>query len=176
MKYLLVCDQCGAKTPVDASQAGGQVVCPCGATLVVPSFRAIRELESVEQAPLSRRRQSWNPGRGVVFVAGILIALIGVLLTAAAGVAWVQTDTTEYPVGDLRQATESIEQLGPAETWDLWVNVRDTGLGPYRVPGHIQARQWVDRCRTAVLIGLLVVVAGIAIAASPLVFVKKRRA
>jgi hypothetical protein len=176
MRYLLPCDQCGEKLAIDANQAGRQIVCQCGATLVVPSFRAIRELETTGEAPLSTaRRRKWNPARGLTFASGLMTIVAGLFIAVMAGLYWYHTDTTEYPGPDLSQAAQELDALDAVEILEIWKDMEENGMGPYVVPQHIMAQQWAERCRWIMLIGLAVVAVGLALSAGPVITSKIRR-
>ncbi len=176
MRYLLPCDKCGEKTAIDASQAGRQIVCQCGASLVVPSFRAIRALETIRETPSpTRRRRSWNPVRGATFAFGMVTIVVGILLAAVAGFAWYETDTTEWPGLDLSGAEAEMDKLSATNVLEIWTEMREHGLGPYITPGHIVAQQWVDRYRWVLIVGLLIVAIGVALCAGPVIASRIRR-
>ncbi len=176
MKYLLPCEQCGEKMAIDASQAGREIVCQCGASLVVPSFRAIRALEPASEAPPSTvRRRRWNPLRGATFALGLVTIVIGLFVAVIAGLYWYHTDTTEHPGPDLSQAAAELDALDATEILEIWTDMHENGMGPYIVPPHIWAREWVERCRWIMLIGLAIVAVGAALCTGPVITSKIRR-
>ena len=88
MKYRLPCKQCGEEAVIDISQAGRQLVCRCGATVEIPSLRAIRALEPATEVRERRPTRSWTQGRGIVFAVGLVIAVLGLLAAGSAGTSW----------------------------------------------------------------------------------------
>jgi uncharacterized membrane protein YedE/YeeE len=174
MKYLLPCDHCGEKSVIDASQAGRQIICPCGASLEVPSFRAVRKLEQYSEQQTAPRR-AWNPVRGTMFALGVILVLLGLLAAAAGGIGWSRIDTATPPEEDLDELLASLDGMGPSAAWDIWQGMRDRGLGPYRPPAHVEARQWAAYYRGVMLGGLGVVAVGAVVTACPLLFTRKRR-
>jgi hypothetical protein len=177
MKYLLPCDQCGEKTAIDTSQAGREIVCQCGASLVVPSFRAIRALEVAGESPApTTRRRKWNPMRGATFALGLVIVAIGLFIAVVAGIYWYQTDTSEVPGPDVSQAAAELDKLDATEVLEIWNEMHDKGIGPYLPPPHFFARQWAERCQWLALIGMAVAVFGAFFCAGPVIASKIRRA
>ena len=167
MKYLLPCEHCGEKTPIEASQAGREIVCKCGAALQVPSFRAVRELEPFDE-PQAPRRRTWNPVRGALFAAGLIIVVLGLLIAAGGGRGLAQLDTTKPPTQDLHELLSEMDTMKPVNAWEVWVDMRDKGLGPYFPPPYLQAQVWAKRYRGMLIVGLVVIALGAATAASPL--------
>ena len=174
MKYLLPCDRCGEKTAIDASQAGRQIDCQCGATLEVPSFRAVRELERFDEPPVKQQR-SWNPLRGISFALGLVLVALGLLAAAGGVIGWTLIDTTEPPAEDLEPVLASIAPLGPSNTWDIWVDMRDKGLGPYYVPPHVVARRVAQNLSWLMTIGLVVAAVGAVVSTASMRIAKGRR-
>ena len=174
MKYLLPCDRCGEKTAIDASRAGGQIVCQCGATLEVPSFRAVRELQQFDE-PQTTRQRSWNPLRGTLFALGLVLIVLGLLVAVGGGVGWASIDITKPPAEDLEPVMAAIDAVGPSESWDIWTDMRDKGLGTYFVPSHVVARQAAKNLRWLMMIGLAVVAVGAVVSAGSLRIAKGRR-
>lgn len=174
MKYLLPCERCGEKMAIDASQAGRQIDCQCGAKLEVPSFRAVRELEQFDE-PQVKRRRSWNPLRGVSFALGMVLVAIGLLAAAGGGIGWAMIDTTEPPAEDLEPILASINPIGPSNTWDIWVDMRDNGLGPYYVPPHVVARRGAQNLLWLTGIGLAVAALGAVVSIAAMRIAKRRR-
>ena len=174
MKYLLPCDRCGEKTPIDASQAGRQIVCQCGAALEVPSFRAVRELERFDE-PQVKQQRSWNPFRGTLFALGLVLVALGLAAAAGCGIGWAMVDTTEPPAEDLEPVLKAIDAVGPSDSWDIWVDMRDKGLGPYYLPEHVMARRGAQNLRWLMMIGLAVAATGVVISTGSLLIAKKRR-
>jgi hypothetical protein len=118
--YLLAC-KCGNSTPVEVGQAGGRVVCECGAQLDVPTLRQLRHLPQV-QAPTAqstRAAREWNPRKGVI--AASLVAVM--LLTAI--VAWSRWTEPTIPQFDPAIHTKGIEERlrteTPAQAWAWWI-------------------------------------------------------
>jgi hypothetical protein len=127
-KYLLPCS-CGHQTPVEASQAGQQIRCECGAVLEVPTMRGIAQLDragpeslaagafppgATKQASkavgLAAKRSSsnWGPRQGVLLVGGVITGLALCL-------------ASYYYVSRPRIIDATI--LAPIETWQLWFDL-----------------------------------------------------
>jgi hypothetical protein len=150
---------------IEASQAGGQVACRCGAALEVPSLRGIRSLEAFTETP-PPRRLAWNPTRGVVFAIGLVIVVVGLLVAAAGGVGRARVQIWELPAEELDQELAGLDQASPAEAWRHWVDMRDNGLGPYFLPPKYAALDLRKRLTWLLTAGLIVAAVGAAIAGS----------
>lgn len=119
-KYLVPCT-CGQTLRVGVHQAGSPLQCQCGAEVVVPPLRKLRELprEAGEAAPSPG---AWSPRHAVVFGG----ALLTVLLLAWAG--WNFANEPRMPEFDtirerqLSERTETIlENAPPVEFWKSWL-------------------------------------------------------
>ena len=168
MKYLLPCQQCSEKLVVDVSQAGRQLTCRCGATLEVPSLRAIRALETVAETAAQPPQRSWNPTRGVVFALGLVVALVGLSLAGVAGFGWVNAKIPPPPVVDAEATLAELDGLVPAAAWDAWVDLRNNGIGPYVPPAKFMAELSVQRVFRVMVGGFVVLAVGLAMAVGSL--------
>ena len=178
MKYRFPCERCGEKLVIDVSQAGRQIVCRCGAALEVPSLRAIRALEAATDDSVKLRRRSWNRGRGVLFAAGLVMAVLGLGTAVAAGIGWLTAQAPPSPSpADVEAVLTAVDELSAPRVWDLWAEMRTNGLGPYYEPPQAVFEAFVRRVRVVFMVGVVVLAVGIAAAASS-VFVpgKTRRA
>lgn len=117
--YLLPC-VCGQKLRVTATQAGQAVQCPCGASLTVPSLRALADLELAPSPAANgkRRKLAWSSRQGWILLGAIITAVAVGLL------AFLELTRPRVPV---------MEALRPLEVWAVWQDVRrgpDRNLGP----------------------------------------------
>jgi hypothetical protein len=118
--YLLAC-KCGKSTPVEVGQAGGQVVCDCGARLDVPTLRQLRHLPQVQTAaaPAARVGRDWNVRKGVIAASLVAVAL----LTAI--VAWSRWTEPTIPMFDPAVHTKGVDERlrtqTPAQAWEWWI-------------------------------------------------------
>jgi len=164
MKYLLPCEKCGEKTPIDVNQAGQQIACQCGQMLEIPSLRGIRELDVLEvldDAGTAAPRTSWNPGRGIVFVGGLVVCLFGLAVLSLAGLNWKHIIVPDRPTTNFERIGVEIDAMTPAQAWDEWGRLRTDGIGRYRPPIHVLAQDAVDFWRTVMVVAACVAVAGI---------------
>ncbi len=163
MKYLLPCDQCGTEHEVDPSQAGENLVCPCGRTLEVPSLRGLRELKPATSGPAqpAAARPATELPRRLILVGGMLLLAIGTVVAAYGGLIRSQIRVPESPPIEDSQADAAIDALSPAGAHRVWMEFRDQGLGSYQVPFPYFV-ELTRRYYTQLLLGGLVV-AGIGI-------------
>jgi hypothetical protein len=105
---------CGKKLLVEASQAGEEVHCLCGAVLEVPTMKGLAALERAAPAERAKaRKKKWGARQRVLLV-GILVMAIGL------GVAgWCRL---------FRPVLIDIQLLTPAQSWVLWQRLQG-GLG-----------------------------------------------
>ena len=140
MQYLLPCGACGEKQAIEPRQAGRRIACGCGAVLEVPSLRGIRELAHTAPTKTRRTGPAWSPARGLAFVGGMLVAVVGLLVAGYALLVWRSLDTSEPLPEDLAAVYALIDQKTPEETLLLWQEeIRDRGIGTYQRPAYIVA-------------------------------------
>ena len=174
-KYLLPCS-CGEKIAVDASQAGEQVRCVCGANLDVPSLRGLRQLETAEAAePLPARSQpnAWGLRQGLR-LAGTLLMVAGLLPALL-----LYTQIPEEPVFDQQLNLElnlrRIDEMTVDQTWMVW---KQDVLGPGLMEYPMQAREaylaqrsfllrWITFSLSIAAIGIVLAIAGLAMRKRP---------
>jgi len=163
MKYRLPCERCGEKLVIDVSQAGRQLACRCGATLEIPSLRAIRTLEAASDVSDKPRRTSWNRNRGIVFAGGLIIAVLGLLTAASAGMSWYTAKAPLLPSAhDIEASLADVDELDAPGAWEMWKDLRDQGLGPYYEPAHWVFKVSVRRVFAVSIGGLVALAVGIA--------------
>lgn len=174
MKYRLPCERCGEKLVIDVSQAGRQLVCRCGATVEIPSLRAIRALEAASDLPDRPRRASWNRGRGIVFAAGLVVAVLGLLTAASAGTSWYTARAPSLPLPqEIEASLTDVDELNAPQAWEMWKGLRDQGLGPYYEPPHSLFKGAVQRVFAIFVVGLVALAAGITAAVLSMLLPRK---
>ncbi len=177
-QYLLPCE-CGEKIPVDTSQAGSAVTCGCGRTVDVPSMRAIRQLEAAEPGEARRPRAQWNPQAGVVFVSGILLALLAGATGFWCHLQYRGHEAHRLSAGDVQQWTDAlaaeVDQATPDQLLDMWQQERERGLGRHDDSPFVAAARgasWYVLFRNVLAV---VAVCGVALAASSALFRRPAR-
>ena len=109
MKYLLPCEKCGEKTPIDVNQAGQQIACICGQMLGVPSLRGIRELEVLENVDTTVPQSKWTVGRRVVVVIGLVVCVSSLAVFGLAMVNRTNIVVPERPVYNVAASDADID-------------------------------------------------------------------
>jgi hypothetical protein len=142
--YLLPCP-CGQKTRITAPQAGEQVTCVCGKSLVVPTLRGIRQLEPAPEAARSAAGGGWTRIHGITFSAGLAIASVGVVLLAIYGLKYIQLGASGY-TRDITDAVVKLEKdriakLQPTDALKEWNDDLKDGLGEPEEPPWIRANK-----------------------------------
>lgn len=168
-KFLLTCT-CGKEIPVEKSQAGQTIDCPCGKKVEVPSIRGIEKLPQLTATTASdtpehsTSKPAWNPVRGLLFTGGLIAAAIsGVMLfltlrdlnmivTSGATV-----DRTEEVIEFVNQ---DIEKISLDDTWKTWLDLRDRGLGQVVTPDWTMAQDISELLRQRAIISGIVLVLG----------------
>jgi hypothetical protein len=175
MKYLLPCDKCGEKTPIDVNQAGQQATCRCGQMLEIPSLRGIRELEVLDDVGTSVSRSAWSVGRRVVFVIGLVVCVIGLAVLCIAIINRTQIEVPERPVANFEEISAEMDAMTPAQAWDEWTQLRAEGLGHYYPPNYVRAQRAVSVLRTFMVVSASVAIAGLLMSVGACFFPAARR-
>jgi hypothetical protein len=125
--HLLSCGSCGKALPVELGQAGGQIRCPCGATLDVPTLRQLRQLP-IASAPAAETRR-WSASKGAL---AACLVVTGLLVAVAAWSRWSEPVVQPFdPVKRNREMEQAVDGLTPAQGWSVWVG----SLRPLRGSG-----------------------------------------
>jgi hypothetical protein len=117
-RYLLTCN-CGNQLPIDAGQAGGQVVCTCGSKLDVPTLRNLRHLPQAEAERPPATAGNWSVRKGLIAV--FLIAA-GLLIAASA---WNWLSEPKLPVfqpeSQAKMVDQELDRMTPVDAWKTWI-------------------------------------------------------
>lgn len=176
MKYQLPCERCGEKSVIDVSQAGRQLVCPCGATLEIPSLREIRALEPAADVSDKPRRTPWNRGRGILFAVGLVIAVLGALVAASAGTSWYTAKAPVLPTpAEIEASLPEVGELEAPQAFEMWKDLRDQGLGQHRDPPNVVFEAAVQRVFTVFIGGLVALALGLVATLVPMLLPGKSR-
>ena len=172
VQYLLPCD-CGNQTPVDASQAGSTILCSCGKKLDVPSLRAIRDLP-LHAAESSQRKYQWNPAAGLIFVSGVLVALIAGGFAFFMHISAVQMVDFEPPAQEEITAwINEVDAAPPEDLIEIWNSAQHMGLGAHEESPFVQARMMSDNFAAYRNTSLIVFVSGLVFALSS-IFLRRK--
>ncbi|MEN6405271.1 MAG: hypothetical protein ABFC77_02250 [Thermoguttaceae bacterium] len=121
-KYLLPC-ACGRHVLVEPRQAGEQILCECGASLVAPTLLDMRTLEPAPESkePTSARTVWGLPQQ--VRLAGLVVLVIA--LGCEGVLYWFRPVS---PTVDAFYIQEMASRFTPAQTWDVWRQTVDQGF------------------------------------------------
>jgi hypothetical protein len=111
--YLLPC-QCGQRIPVEATQSGQEVTCPCGRRLEVPTMRKLSTLERTRRPERTRPPSTSWGARQAVFLLGVIITLAGLAFAA-----YLYLKRPQIP---------PVVDLNPRQTWIVWQQEIRPGL------------------------------------------------
>ncbi len=150
MSYVLRC-ACGTKILVHRSQAGSRIACPqCEQPVEIPTIRGLSELE-IEEEPVatvksrSVSRHRWTPLKGTIAAACFVIALIGLGRSGLYGYYRWSNPTPLSEVEMLREAEQLVNEFTPAETWDTWRYLQESGLGTKQPPQALVAKRFLEK-------------------------------
>jgi hypothetical protein len=125
-RRLLACN-CGRTVPVEPRQAGGETTCACGAKLLIPPLRQLRDLPE-ESVAGEKAGVSWGIAQGIMS----LLAVVAIILAIAAGYFWVTEPPKPAPFDFSNWQTESkagIAKMTPEQLWQRWTDVYAPQIG-----------------------------------------------
>ena len=126
---------------LDVRQVGQDVACPaCGESRRTPSLREIRQY--LKRAPDSDHvaGSNWSSSQGALFGAGVLVTVMGLVLTIWAGVSWLTVEIPPRLGDDAKQVDLArIDDLNPSEAWDTWQDIRQEPIGHYQSSPRVVA-------------------------------------
>lgn len=152
-QYLIPCD-CGAKTPVNRSQAGMTLPCKqCGKSLEVPTIRHMSSLESTTKAV--PRAKTKRPPVLLGLIAALSLICSVITLSYGAFIAWdlyqvtseakrqnINLNATEEDF--FRDVREFRLSAPPADTWDYWNALVEEGLSAPDPPEFFKLKRFVE--------------------------------
>ncbi len=150
-QFLLPC-ACGAKIPVNRSQAGMSLPClECGKTVEVPTIRKLAEFAS--SAPAKKEAKS-RAGKwlGPIAAISFIISLLG--LAYGGSLAYERytyiSELTQTGANLNLTEAEFIAEVrkssllsAPADTWDFWNAMVNNGLSDPNPPGFFQVKRYL---------------------------------
>lgn len=173
MQYLLPC-ACGRTIPVDLGQAGQTLTCECGHKLEVPTLRGIKALPPAETKggkanPSVNPAPAWSPLQGGLFSAGILIAIIGIAIATYSTYIISQLQVPPPSAEQLAKSEEQFDRIPLDELYNLYLQVREAGLGMTDTPLYVRARQVRKTFTRYLIAGSAIAVIGIGMTVSSFV-------
>ncbi len=151
-QFLLPCD-CGAKIPVNRSQAGMSLPCPhCGKSIDVPTIRKLAAFANAAPVQKETKTNSSWKFLGPVAALGFLVGLVGLAYGGSllyerystisqvtrAGMDLNRTEE-EFIVGVRENALKS----APADTWDYWNVMLEEGLSDPKPPDLVRVKRYL---------------------------------
>ena len=137
-RYRLPCPSCARCFEVATPQAGETLSCECGAQILVPKLRELRQLELVEDAEERQpTSENWNPTRGSLFVLGMLLMASGIYASFRIQQERKQLDITRP---EFHELSYDVQDLTPSTAWEWWDYFRLNDMR-YRVtPQYLENR------------------------------------
>lgn len=171
-QYLLPCE-CGKANPVTVAQAGRTLACDCGREYKVPTLAALRQLEPVEQ-PVSKSRQStqWSSTRGILFVLGVLLALVGLIAGGlnAYSIRNVDMEQVRTYYDSIEDAElDEIDHMTPVQAYEVWGKIRQMSPGTTGSAPVAQIQRFYDSRLRGSIIAFGAAAVGILMAAGSLI-------
>jgi hypothetical protein len=164
-QYLLPCS-CGEKVRVEPGQAGGTVPCVCGQSLTVPTLRGIRALAEAppdQTAGRQRRGDRWRPIQGLFFTFGLITTLLSLAVVGYTFFMYTQASQLTRDMTPEINEFEGmqIDQLDVMQSYELFVQMRDEGLGEAGIPSWIHFQHVVAEQRIVMMVGSVAAAIGI---------------
>lgn len=158
--YFLPC-ACGRRYELDAGQAGTQIQCSCGQTIMVPSVRGLRQLES-QTLSEGQPRATWSTARGAIFSLGLLVSVVAICFSAYNGFIFWQTRRLADPAEYERQAAyKEIDAMNPEGTLAKFRQEESMGLGEPYPPFWTHIDKYHADSRTRTILGIVAAGAGL---------------
>lgn len=174
--YLLSCS-CGQQLEVDAGQAGAELTCPCGKTVVVPTVRGLKQLPLKANGDQSRlpAASGWPVWKGAAFSLGLLLAVAGILFAAwNARTFWMTRRLADPEALAIESQWAEVDAFTPEIALQFFRQEANQGLGePMPMYWeeidklHADARQWMIVGVVAAGIGLLAAAMPLMVRAKP---------
>lgn len=161
-QYLLPCE-CGKTIEIETSQAGQQIDCPhCGASVLAPTLRGIRQLEPVESEPATARSSpSWSRSKGVLFATGVGLLFVSLAVSAVLLYHRGKLETAKPEIGPppYLYSDQQIDNLAPHQVAYVWrTQIENSSLDEW------QPKEFVfEREEERMINVMLTVLAGVAI-------------
>jgi hypothetical protein len=159
-KYLLPC-ACGRQSIVEPRQAGQTIVCPCGASLDVPTMRDITALEPAPDVVVgdAPAQAVWGRNQRLLFQ-GIVIVLAAIL-----GGVWlyIERPRSRFETIDAEQIKQTAKGLSPVRTWEIWETMKqglDRRTDEQYAEAMLRFRAWQVVVGIAALLGVTLIVVG----------------
>jgi hypothetical protein len=153
MPYLLPCD-CGHRLPVKKSQAGSFVACQgCGRQLDVPTMAGLGKLdwiddETTQPGSKNASKRHWSLVRGILAATCFVVAILGLGRSGMYGI-YRYNHPTNFTVEDwMKLLDEETQALSPAETWDSWCAIHESGLGAKKPPELFVQKRFLEQMDT----------------------------
>jgi len=147
---------------VEPRQAGETAVCPCGASLPIPTMLEILALEPAPVEPTAARELAWGWRQAVI--------LLGFLASGFAVVAFVALVLLFRPIAaadvmDPVRVLEVTKSFQPAQTWVYWSQAKqglDRRSDQQYAAAMLQYRIWQAIAGVVFIAGVASVAGGIA--------------
>ena len=148
-QYLFTCE-CGEQIAILPRQAGESRSCQCGGQIVLPTFREIRQLPTLETDETKEKaKANWTIGHGLAFSFGIPILLIGLCWLGYDAWRYNRLNTEAPTVEDLIAASPDyltqldFEQLSLVDSYEqVWKPLEKLALRTRPTPGFVQRREF----------------------------------
>jgi hypothetical protein len=141
-QHQLPCENCGQIIPVTPTLAGSLVTCPhCGHAMQAPKLGVLRGLPQVDsQAAAGRSRREWTAANGLLFTAGFVLLLLGLVgslvcyqryLGHHAAILELNPDGVLPDYSDLSRFEARVANLTVDQLWTEWREALKDTLGEW---------------------------------------------
>ncbi|MCA9193656.1 MAG: hypothetical protein KDB03_17915 [Planctomycetales bacterium] len=142
---------CGRNIKVTTSQAGAELHCECGQSVLVPTLRGMQHLpfaESLEEVPSKTSAAKWAGGRGITMATFTGIAIFCISLSALFYFRW-YVSRTDFTVEDqLAAEREVFTNFPPQDVAKVWMEFQSHGITSKEAPEYFRwsvyaGEQWI---------------------------------
>ncbi len=171
-QYSLPCPACSQTHRVGLIQAGESLTCACGATIVVPTLRELRQLAPIMDSADARAKSGgWSPQRGLLFVSGFLLLVAAGLIQWQIGSRRAALDVLRP---ELQEINFDIQKLTPIQSWEAWTHFRDQKLEYRETPEFVANRAKFLELSYYLKLGAALALVGIGLIVASLIWPQRR--
>lgn len=165
MDHLLTCT-CGKEHVVNASQAGQEIPCTCGASVSVPTLRELSALPKATREdntpPKRKKSEIWRSWRGPAVAVATGICFIALVFSGRFLLQWSAMDTSHTTEQELSAGDQIFDEYSPEELSLVWNSYAEVGIGDKILPMYERIIRYAeDRMQRAIISGSIAILFGL---------------